>query len=229
MSWLKSPHPGNRPQVFAVVLLAIVLAGCATLKQCAYEGFDRDQWQQPERVIQSLQIRPGAVVADLGSGSGYFALRLAKAVGTTGKVYAVDIDSAINKALKERAKKEHVGNIDVLLAKPNDPRLPEPVDLIFTSNTYHHIDDRISYFAGLREYLRPSGKIAVIDYDRRAWLEGLLRHYTPKEFIKREMEQAGYKLQNDFDFLERQSFLVFVPRSDPSQSGALAPAGGTSK
>ncbi|MEX0805502.1 MAG: methyltransferase domain-containing protein [Candidatus Binatia bacterium] len=217
MSWLKSPHPGNRPQVFAVALLAIVLAGCATLKQCAYEGFDRDQWQQPERVIQSLQIRPGAVVADLGSGSGYFALRLAKAVGTTGKVYAVDIDSAINEALKERAKKEQAGNIAVLLAKPNDPRLPEPVDLIFTSNTYHHIDNRISYFAGLREYLRPSGKIAVIDYDRRAWLEGLLRHYTPKEFIKREMEQAGYELQNDFDFLERQSFLVFVPSSDAPQ------------
>jgi arsenite methyltransferase len=98
-------------------------------------------------------------------------------------------------------------------AKPNDPQLPEPVDLIFTSNTYHHIDNRIAYFAALIKHLRPSGRLAVIDYDRTAWLEGLWGHYTPREFIKRELEQAGYELQNDFDFLERQSFLIFVPKS----------------
>jgi arsenite methyltransferase len=86
------------------------------------------------------------------------------------------------------------------------------VDLIFTSNTYHHIDNRVAYFANLRRYLRPGGSVAIIDFDRRAWLEGLLRHYTPSEFIKREMEQAGYTLQQEFDFLDRQSFLVFTTK-----------------
>ena len=84
------------------------------------------------------------------------------------------------------------------------------VDLVFTSNTYHHIDNRVAYLANLRKYLRPGGKVAVIDFDRRAWIEGLLRHYTPSEFIKREMEQAGYVLIADYDFLDRQSFLVFA-------------------
>ena len=210
---LKSFRVGKPRSLFALAFLALLATSCTALKQCAYEGFSRDEWQQPDRVIQTLRIQPGSTIADLGSGSGYFTLRLAQAVGPTGKVYAVDIDSAMNEALKGRAQRERADNIRVVSAKPNDPQLPEPVDLIFTSNTYHHIDNRIAYFAALIKHLRPSGRLAVIDYDRTAWLEGLWGHYTPKEFIKRELEQAGYKLQNDFDFLERQSFLIFVPKS----------------
>ena len=210
---LKSLPMGKPHNLFALALLAVLATGCTALKQCAYEGFSRDEWQQPDRVIQALRIRPGSTIADLGSGSGYFTLRLANAVGPTGQVYAVDLDSAINEALKERAKSARADNVVVVLAKPSDPQLPEPVDLIFTSNTYHHIDNRIAYFAALIKHLRPSGRLAVIDYDRTAWLEGLWGHYTPREFIKRELEQAGYELQNDFDFLERQSFLIFVPKS----------------
>jgi len=209
---LKSLPVGKPRNLFALALLAILATGCTALKQCAYEGFSRDEWQQPDKVIQSLRIQPGSIIADLGSGSGYFTLRLANAVGPTGKVYAVDVDSAINEALKERAKRERVDTVVVVSAKPDDPHLPEPVDLIFTSNTYHHIDNRLAYFAALTKQLRPSGRLAVIDYDRTAWFEGLWGHYTPKEFIKRELEQAGYELQNDFDFLERQSFLIFVPK-----------------
>jgi arsenite methyltransferase len=191
----------------AVLLL---LAGCAQLKQCAYEGFNRDQWQQRDRVIQSLQIRPGERVADLGSGSGYFTLALAKAVGPEGSLYAVDVDKEMNEIVAQRAKREGLNNVEVILAKPDDPLLPlAGVDLIFTSNTYHHIDNRVNYFANLRKYIRPKGRVAVIDFDRRGWLQGLWKHYTPSEFIKREMEQAGYKLQREFDFLDRQSFLIF--------------------
>lgn len=191
----------------AVLLL---LAGCAQLKQCAYEGFNRDQWQQQDRVIQSLQIRPGERVADLGSGSGYFTLALAKAVGPAGRVYAVDVDKEMNELVAQRTNREGLNNVEVILAKPDDPLLPMAgIDLIFTSNTYHHIDNRVNYFANLRKYIRPNGRVAVIDFDRRGWLQGLWKHYTPSEFIKREMEQAGYKLQREFDFLDRQSFLIF--------------------
>ena len=191
----------------------VVLAGCATLKQCAYGGVNRNEWQQPERVIQSLQIKPGDHVADLGSGGGYFTFRLAKAVGPSGKVYAVDVDPDMTDLVAKQAKKENVGNIEVILAKPDDPLLPATgVDLILTVDTYHHIGNRVSYFVNLRKYLRPDGRIAVIDFDRRAWLEGLFRHYTPSEFIKREMEDAGYTLKHEFNFLDRQSFLIFAPK-----------------
>jgi len=197
------------------VLIAVLLgAGCAHLKQCAYEGISRDQWQQPEKVLAALQIHPGDRVADLGAGGGYFTFKFAGAVGTAGKVYAVDTDKDMVEFIAKRAKDETRSNIETILAKPDDPLLPKTgVDLVFTSNTYHHIDNRVSYFANLRKYLRPGGRVAVIDFDRRAWIEGLLRHYTPSEFIKREMEQAGYALQQDFDSLDRQSFLIFTVRS----------------
>ena len=199
-----------RNDFFCLALIA--LAGCATLKQCAYEGFSRNQWQQPERVIQSLGIKPGDHVADLGSGGGYFTFRLGKAVGPTGKVYAVDIDRDMTDLVAKQAKQENAGNIEVILAKPDDSLLPDSgIDLIFTVDTYHHIGNRVSYFARLRKALRPSGRVAIIDFDRRAWLEGLWRHYTPNEFIKREMEAAGYSLQHEFTFLDRQSFLIFAP------------------
>jgi ubiquinone/menaquinone biosynthesis C-methylase UbiE len=204
-----------KPQRFfrLVLAIALLMAGCAQLKQCAYAGINRDEWQQPQKVIAALKIQPGASVADLGSGGGYFTFRLAEAVGPSGKVYAVDIDRDMVDLIAERATKEGRSNVEVILARPEDPSLPKAgVDLIFTSNTYHHIEDRVAYFANLRKYLRRNGRVAIIEFDRRGWLEGLLRHYTPSEFIKREMEQAGYMLQQEFDFLNRQSFLIFVPK-----------------
>jgi ubiquinone/menaquinone biosynthesis C-methylase UbiE len=203
----------NRSKALKLTLAAVlIIAGCAQLKQCAYQGFNRDDWQQPQRVIESLQLRPGAVIADLGAGGGYFTFRLARAVGPAGKVYAVDIDREMVELVAAQAKKDAVSNVETILAKTDDPLLPQTgVDLIFTTNAYHHFDNRVTYFAKIRKYLRPGGRIAVIDFDRRAWLEGLLRHYIPSEFIKREMEQAGYVLQQDLDFLDRQSFLIFVP------------------
>ena len=184
------------------LLILFLLVGCARLKQCAYEGFTRDQWQQRDRVIKSLEIHPGDRVADIGSGGGYFVFAL----------------------VAQQAKKYGIGNIEVILAKPNDPLLPSSgVDLIFTSNTYHHIDNRVSYLTNLRKYLRPNGRIAIIEFDRRGWLDGLWQHYTPSEFIKREMEQAGYRLQNEFNFLDRQSFLIFAS-NQPAKGPSVAPS-----
>jgi ubiquinone/menaquinone biosynthesis C-methylase UbiE len=198
--------------IFALAAV-FFLAACAGLKQCAYEGVNRDQWQQPEKVIATLRLRPGNIVADLGSGSGYFTFRLAQAVGPAGKVYAVDIDREMNELIEKRTKAEGVKHVETILAKPDDPLLPETgVDLVFTSNAYHHIENRVAYFAKLHRFLRSGGRIAVIDFDRRAWLEGLLRHYTPSEFIKREMEQAGFTLEEELSFLDRQSFLIFASK-----------------
>lgn len=201
---------------YLVLVCGLLLAGCAQLKQCAYQGVNRDVWQQPEKVVASLDIKPGATVADLGSGGGYFTFRLARAVGSAGKVYAVDVDSDMVDLIAKAARDNSTGNVEPILAKPGDPMLPKAgVDLVFSSNTYHHIGDRVAYFEKLRQILRPAGRVAIIDFDRRGWLEGLFGHYTPSEFIKREMAQAGYILDQEFDFLDRQSFLVFKPIHRP--------------
>jgi len=206
----------RRAKPFGAAALAalVILAGCTTLKKCAYEGFGRDAWQQPEKVVQSLAIKPGDRIADLGSGGGYFTFRLSRAVGPTGKVYAVDVDQDMLEDLAERVKKDGYGNIEKILAKYDDPSLPESgVDLIFTSNVYHHIEARAKYFADAAKYLRPGGRVAVVDFDGRHWSATFVGHTTPVELIKKEMDEAGYRLEREFDFLDRQSFLVFSKKA----------------
>lgn len=208
---MSTPAKRPLPDCLRILLVALLfLSGCAALKQCAYEGVNRESWQQPEKVISALGLRPGQEVADLGAGGGYFTFRLARAVSPGGKVYAVDVDPDMTALLGRKAQEEGSGNIDVVLAKPDDALLPPgSVDLILTVNTYHHLPERVRYFANLRKALRPQGRIAIIDFDRRAWFEGLWSHATAPEQIKREMEEAGYRVSEEFDFLDRQCFIVF--------------------
>lgn len=194
-----------------LTLIALLLcAACTALKRCSYEGLDRDTWQQPDRVVRSLGIQSGDRIADLGSGGGYFTFRLAGAVGAEGRVYAVDVDRELNDYIRDRAAEEGRNNIEVILARDDDPLLPEEsVDLIFLSNVYHHIENRPGYFRNVAKYLRPGGRIAIIEFNGEGAFERGFGHYTPAGVMKEEMQQAGYRLDQEFDFLSRQSFLVF--------------------
>lgn len=209
----------TRGAVLVLVLLVLFGAGCVALKRLAYEGFGRDSWQQPERVIGELGLRPGDQVADLGAGSGYFTFRLADAVGASGRVYAVDIDSAMLDYLTQQAIERGYRNIEPVLAAPDDPRLPEAgIDLIFICDTYHHLDDRVAYFRHAARYLRPSGRIAIVDFNDRWWFTWLIGHWSPADQIRREMQAAGYRLDSEHDVVERQSFLIFSRASAEEQT-----------
>ena len=213
ISKLTKPSVAKAGHSVSLLIAALLIASCARLKQFAYEGFDRDNWQHPEKVIAALRLQPGDTVADLGSGGGYFTFRLAKAVTPTGKIYAVDTDPDMIDLIGERAKKETPSQVEPILAKPDDPMLPATgVDMVFSCNTYHHIDNRVTYFANLHKYLHSGGKVAIIDLNGHAWPEGWLGHYTSSESIKKEMDQAGYILQQELDFLDRQSFLIFTAK-----------------
>ena len=160
--------------------------------------------------MKVLALQPGDHVADLGSGSGYFTFWLADAVGPTGKVYAIDIDKDMNADLGQRVQDKGYTNIEVVLAQPTDPGLQDKkVNLIFSSNTYHHFKDRPSYFGNIRKYLHPQGRIAIIDFNGESWFVSLIGHYTPSDVIQKEFQEAGYTLEKEFDFLPDQVFLIF--------------------
>ncbi|MGH7864413.1 MAG: class I SAM-dependent methyltransferase, partial [Candidatus Binataceae bacterium] len=199
--------------VLACALVALGFTSCASLKKFAYEGFGRDSDQQPARVIAELGIKPGERVADLGAGGGYFTWKLADAVGPTGKVYAVDIDTEMTGYLQATAQQRGYRNVKTIVASPDDPKLPaHGVDLLFTCNTYHHIENRAAYFARVKQYLAPDGRVAIIDYRADAGiLPGWFQHSTEKDVIEREMTAAGYKLEQKYEFLAEQSFIVFAP------------------
>jgi predicted methyltransferase len=170
----------------------------------------RDAWQMPTRVIEALGLRADSTVADIGAGTGYFTMHLAKAV-PQGTVYAVDIEAAMLEFIRKRAHGEHAMNIVTVQAASDSPNLPEPVDVVLIVNTYHHLPGRVAYFGALKGLLHTSGRVAIVDYRKDA------PSGPPPEFrfevaqIVAEMQQAGYRLDAQHDFLPQQHFLVFRP------------------
>ncbi len=195
-----------------VVLSVCSSLGCSDWKRFLYEGIGRDDWQQPERVLEELAIGEGDRVADVGAGGGYFTFRFADAVGDSGRVYAVDVDEAMTSYLAERSEEEGRANVEVILGEFEDPRLPDGgVDVVFTSNTYHHIEGRQAYFRGVLADLSPVGRVAILELNDHSWFPRTFGHYTERDTIVSEMEEAGYTLEAEHDFIDRQSFLVFRP------------------
>lgn len=195
-----------------MLVVALMLPGCASWKRFAYEGWGRDRWQQPQRVIDALQIRNGDRIADVGAGGGYFTFRLAHATGPSGVVYAVDIDPDMIDYLRERVRDEKVRHVEVVSATVDDPGLPaDGIDLLFTCNTYHHFAAPVAYFRNLRRYLRPGGRVAILDLNDSTFFAWLFGHSTPPEKLRAEMQEAGYRLEAEHTFVSRQSFLVFSP------------------
>jgi len=170
----------------------------------------RDEWQKPHEVIEALALKPDAVVADIGSGTGYFAVRFANMV-PRGRVYGVDIEPDMVRYLAERAKREKRDNVIAVAGAPEDPRIPEKADLILMVDVFHHVEERERYFRKLRGSLKPGGRIAIIDF-RLDSPEGPPKaaRVAPERVVA-ELKTAGYALAEEHRFLPNQYFLVFRP------------------
>ena len=174
----------------------------------SFDDPSRDAWQMPDRVIAALALKPGEALADIGSGTGYFTVRLAKSAAAP-KVYGADIEPEMVTYLRDRAAKEGLKNVIPVQAAADSPNLPEPVDVALIVDTYHHIGDRENYFRKLAKLLKPGGRVAIIDFKPDS-PEGPPKEFrfSPEKF-KAEMSKAGYRLAAQYDFLPRQNFLVF--------------------
>lgn len=170
----------------------------------------RDAWQKPHDVIQALKLKPDAVVADIGSGTGYFSVRFAHMV-PKGRVYGLDTEPDMVKYLSDRAKRAGLNNVTAVQAKPGNPQLPEAADLVILVDVYHHVENREQYFRQLQKSLKPGGRLAVIDF-RLDSPEGPPKaaRIAPEQ-VKAELQRAGYVLSEEHGFLPNQYFLVFRP------------------
>ncbi len=177
-----------------------------------FDDPQRDAWQKPDQVLDALQLAPTALVADLGAGTGYFSVRLAKRV-PQGKVFAVDIEPDMVRYLGERAEREHLSAIVPVRASPDAANLPEPVDLVLVVDTYHHIENRTAYFARLRQSLRANGRLAIVDFKVDAPDGPPPAQRISPENVTAELAAAGYTLVASHPFLPRQYFLVFAPKA----------------
>ncbi len=172
----------------------------------------RNRWQKPEKVVRFLRIEPGQSVADIGAGTGYFTVPLAKAVGTGGRVFAVDIEPSMVDYLVKRAAKAGLAQVTPVLGEPADPKLPDGgVDLVFLCDTWHHIDGRDEYLVRLARALRAGGRIAVVDFQEGDLPVGPpAGHKLSREAVIREFASSGWPLAEEYRKLPYQYVLVFT-------------------
>jgi predicted methyltransferase len=225
----RRPMPVRRwPTRLVVVALLSALAapaGAGPHDATAHHPFDdvehwasvfddpgRDAWQHPDEIVRALALRPGAWVADLGAGTGYFSRRLSRAVGSDGVVFAVDTEPNLVAHLRTRAEREETPNVIPVLASPSNPRLPPAsFDVVLIVDTYHHIDDRIAYFTRLRRVLRRGARVAVVDWHKRPLPVGPeMEHKLDRTVVVDEMRQSGFRLVAEPKTLPYQYLLIFT-------------------
>ncbi len=201
--------------IFSAALVLLALGGWLARDWLAAQMYlrtmevpNRVDALQVDRVIQALNLRPGQRVADIGAGTGLFSRPFARAVHPGGVVYAVDVNERLLEHIAETAERDQLTNLRVVLAAPDDPLLPETVDLIFFCDVLHHISNRGAYLETLQRYLQPEGRLAIID------LKPSSQHLLPSmKFDEQEFAEwiraAGYELEAEFDFVKGNFFRVF--------------------
>jgi ubiquinone/menaquinone biosynthesis C-methylase UbiE len=173
----------------------------------------REAEQRPEEVIRTMGLKDGAVVADLGCGTGYFARRMARAVAPRGRVYGVDIQPEMLDRMKELLAREGITNVVPVLGKVDDPGLPPgSLDWILLVDVYHELQQPKPMLQKMREALKPDGQIALVEYRLEGDSAAHIRteHRMSVEQVLGEWVPAGFRLVGRHEFLPTQHFFVFA-------------------
>ncbi|HVH28571.1 MAG TPA: class I SAM-dependent methyltransferase [Vicinamibacterales bacterium] len=206
--------------VFAAGLLAAALAAPAHAQLASRAA---EEWiktlDSPDRVnsmkigemIAALNIKPGQIVADVGAGSGLLSGPLALATGSSGVLYAVDIDKGLLAHIGTRATDQKIANIRTVLGEFTDPKLPAQVDLAFMNDVLHHVADRPTYLKSLASYLKPGGRLAIVDF-----VPEVSPHRTQPELTVSEaqtetwLQAAGLKLAEKVMMFDDRFYIIYV-------------------
>jgi len=173
---------------------------------------DREVWQRPEEIMDALQIAEGSVVADLGAGSGWFTIRLARRVLPTGKVYAEDIQQPMVSAMNLRIKREGLEKIvTTVLGTPSDPRLPpNALDAVLIVDAYHEMEDPVVLLRNVGASLKPGGRLGIVNFTKEGFGPGPpMEERVDPERVIRDAEAAGLRLNSRPEILPYQYLLVF--------------------
>jgi len=176
------------------------------------EAPDRDLWQRPDQVMDAMGIADASTVADIGAGSGWFTIRLARRVGPQGLVYAEDVQPEMINAITRRVQREGLTNVRAVRGQNSDPRLPPAsMDAVLVVDAYHEVEDRVTMLANLARALKPQGRLGVVDFK----LDGTGPGPAPEERVSpdvvvKDAAKAGLRLLRQEPFLPYQYFLIFT-------------------
>jgi ubiquinone/menaquinone biosynthesis C-methylase UbiE len=187
-----------------VVLILGLALTCSTLW-----ADSRDTWQQPEKVMEAIGVKPGMVIGEPGAGSGYFTLKLAHKVGPTGKIYANDIVDSCLDTIKEKSQKEGLKNIVTIKGKIEDPLFPKgELDMVFMSYVFHHLEKPVAFLKNLKPSLKPNALVVILERDP-VKVPSAAGHFFYREKVLRLVKAGGYKLIRTETFLPRDNIYIF--------------------
>lgn len=207
VGWVTAQRPGVHPVSGRVFALPMGVAGAPWL-----DRWEREAEEDPDLAMRLIRVARGSTVADLGAGSGYFTVRLARAVGAAGKVYAVDIQSGMLELLKTAVARERLTNVVPVLSTEDNPRLPdESLDLVLMVDVYHELSSPQVTLGHLKRALKPGGRLVLLEYraeDPNVPIRP--EHKMTKAQVKLEIEHEGFRQQRVYDDLPRQHLIVFT-------------------
>jgi ubiquinone/menaquinone biosynthesis C-methylase UbiE len=172
---------------------------------------EREAEEAPDQALDVLGIRAGMVVADVGAGTGYMSLRMARRVGPTGKVYANDLQPEMLQKLRAKSQREKLSNVETVQGTESDPKLPpNTMDLVLLVDVYHEFSQPQAMLDKIRESLKPDGRLVLLEY-RKEDPKVPIRpeHKMSVAEVKTEVEAEGYKLDQVIEKLPRQHIIIF--------------------
>jgi SAM-dependent methyltransferase len=181
------------------------------------ERNEREMEEHPDAALDAIGLKPGMVVGDVGAGTGYMTLRMAKRVGPSGKVYANDVQPEMLRRLRQNAAKEKLSNVETVLGTEADPKLPAgKLDLILLVDVYHEFSQPQKMLRKMREALKPDGRLVLLEYRKEdPNIPIRPEHKMSVQEVKTELEAEGFHLDQVLETLPRQHILILGKTSEP--------------
>jgi len=172
---------------------------------------ERETEEAPDKALDAIDLRPGMSVADIGAGTGYFSLRMARRVGPSGKIYANDIQPEMLEKLRANAQREKLANIETVLGSVADPKLPQgKIDIVLLVDVYHEFSEPQQMLQHIRASLKPDGRLILLEYRKEDPAVPIRpEHKMSVPEVKAEVEAEGYKLDKVVETLPRQHIIIF--------------------
>jgi ubiquinone/menaquinone biosynthesis C-methylase UbiE len=193
----------------------VLLAGLIGLHLVLFnQWIDRDSWQEPEKVMDALGIKPGMVIGEAGVGSGYFTFKLSKRVGPGGKIYANEIAGRHLKTIERRCRREGIHNIETILGTETDPLFPDgELDMVIMVYVFHHLSRPKAFLKSIKPDLKPGAPVVILEQEPQKTGS---THFLPRGTILKHIDNAGYRVKEILEFLKKDTIYVIEPNNSGS-------------
>jgi len=172
----------------------------------------RDTWQQPKKVMDVIGVKEGMVIGIAGAGRGYFTFKMAPRVGSTGMIYANEINERKLNYIKKRCRREKIQNITAILGEVEDPLFPNrKMDMVFMCYVFHHLEKPVEFMINIKSSLKPKANVIILEQDPAKTDD---YHFLEKEVVIKKIKVAGYQIIRLETFLSKDNIFICRPEND---------------